>query len=105
MLRSFITYKATPHLDGKHTIFGKLVGGGDILTTLEFLPSDEKDRPKEKIVIEKVKITKDPFESYREKQRRDAEDKINKQQDIERRSLKRKEIEEQGKSSKVGKYL
>jgi len=34
----YITFKATPNLDRKHTVFGKLVGGEDILDLLEKLP-------------------------------------------------------------------
>jgi len=30
----FITYAATPHLDGKHSVFGKLTAGGDALDKL-----------------------------------------------------------------------
>jgi hypothetical protein len=75
------------------------------LTALEFVPSDEKDRPKEKIFIEKITITKDPFEEYRERLKREAEAKAKKQEDTQRRNLKRKEIEQQESSNKVGKYL
>jgi len=42
----FITFRATPHLDNKHTVFGKLVGGEDVLDTLEHLPlKGTMDRP------------------------------------------------------------
>lgn len=34
----YITFKAATHLDNKHTVFGKLVGGEDVLNTLEKLP-------------------------------------------------------------------
>ena len=34
----YITFKASPNLDNKHTVFGKLVGGEDILDLLEKLP-------------------------------------------------------------------
>jgi peptidyl-prolyl cis-trans isomerase-like 2 len=34
----YITFRATPTLDKKHTVFGKLVGGEDILDLLEKLP-------------------------------------------------------------------
>jgi peptidyl-prolyl cis-trans isomerase-like protein 2 len=33
-----LTFKATPNLDKKHTVFGKLVGGEDVLDLLEKLP-------------------------------------------------------------------
>lgn len=53
---SFITYRSCRHLDGKHTIFGKLVGGMDTLNEMEKIEVDNKDRPIEDIVIEKVKF-------------------------------------------------
>ncbi len=31
----FITYEARPHLDGKHSVFGQLVGGMDVLQKIE----------------------------------------------------------------------
>lgn len=37
----YLTFRATPHLDNKHTVFGKLVGGEEVLDTLEKLPLKE----------------------------------------------------------------
>jgi peptidyl-prolyl cis-trans isomerase-like 2 len=34
----YLTFKPTPHLDKKHTVFGKLVGGEDVLDALEAQP-------------------------------------------------------------------
>jgi peptidyl-prolyl cis-trans isomerase B (cyclophilin B) len=31
----FITHVATPHLDGRHTVFGKVVAGHDVVDTIE----------------------------------------------------------------------
>lgn len=31
----FITHLATPHLDGKHTVFGKVTSGQDVVDTVE----------------------------------------------------------------------
>lgn len=42
----FLTFRATPHLDGKHTVFGKLVGGEEVLDALEKVPvKPGTDRP------------------------------------------------------------
>ena len=42
----FLTFRATPHLDGKHTVFGRLVGGDDVLAKIERVPVDPAtDRP------------------------------------------------------------
>ncbi|KAG7099117.1 hypothetical protein E1B28_000990 [Marasmius oreades] len=62
----YITFKATPHLDRKHTVFGKLVGGEDVLNTLEKLPRKEgTERPAKPVKITEVIIYQDPFEEYK----------------------------------------
>ncbi len=43
----FILYKSAHHLDNKHTVFGKVVGGLDVLTKMERVPTDDDDRPLE----------------------------------------------------------
>jgi peptidyl-prolyl cis-trans isomerase-like 2 len=49
----YITFKRSPNLDKKHTVFGKLVGGEDVLDTLEKLSRKEgTERP-----VKPVKIT------------------------------------------------
>ncbi|SPO30274.1 related to Peptidyl-prolyl cis-trans isomerase [Ustilago trichophora] len=71
----FITYRAVPHLDGKHTVFGRLVDGekDKTLTALEQIPSEEgTDRPLRKIKIQDVLVTEDPFEQYQLKQKQSA---------------------------------
>lgn len=51
----FVTFKAAPHLDKKHTVFGKLVGGEDILDALENLPrKDGTERPAKTVRITQV---------------------------------------------------
>jgi peptidyl-prolyl cis-trans isomerase B (cyclophilin B) len=52
----FITFAATPHLDGKHTVFGEVVDGMDTVRELEKLGTP-KGRPKERVVIEKASIS------------------------------------------------
>ena len=48
-------FKAAPHLDRKHTVFGKLVGGEDVLDALEKLPlKDGTERPAKIVKISKV---------------------------------------------------
>jgi len=48
----FITSKETPHLDGKHVVFGEVVEGIDIVRLVEDVEKGESDKPKEDIIIE-----------------------------------------------------
>ena len=52
----FITLVPTPWLDGKHSVFGQLVAGEDILKTIGKVDTDAGDRPLVNVVIEKVLI-------------------------------------------------
>jgi cyclophilin family peptidyl-prolyl cis-trans isomerase len=49
-----VTTDAAPWLDGKHTVFGKVTSGMDVVDQLEALPTDGRDRPQEAAVIEKL---------------------------------------------------
>jgi peptidyl-prolyl cis-trans isomerase-like protein 2 len=72
----FITYKAAKHLDRKHTIFGRVVGGLDVLQKLENTPVDDGNRPLEDIVMENVVVFVDPFEEFqRQKREKDEQEK------------------------------
>mmetsp|Transcript_111 Transcript_111/g.145 ORF Transcript_111/g.145 Transcript_111/m.145 type:complete len:350 (+) Transcript_111:31-1080(+) len=47
----FVTTIATPHLDGKHVIFGTVLQGMEIVTRIENLKKNESDKPLEDAVI------------------------------------------------------
>jgi peptidyl-prolyl cis-trans isomerase B (cyclophilin B) len=49
-----VTIDEAPWLDGKHTVFGKVTSGMDVVDALEALPTDGRDKPQEPAVIEKV---------------------------------------------------
>lgn len=68
----FITYRSVPHLNNKHTIFGKVVDGLETLSRLEQVKTDEKDRPTETCQINDLAVYVDPFEEFL-KQREDRE--------------------------------
>jgi peptidyl-prolyl cis-trans isomerase B (cyclophilin B) len=51
-----VTTAAAPWLDGKHTVFGKVVEGMDVVDKIEALETDRNDRPKQDAVIERVAL-------------------------------------------------
>jgi peptidyl-prolyl cis-trans isomerase-like protein 2 len=61
----YITYRSCAHLNDKHTVFGKITGGRDVLTLMEMVETDKEDRPKKDIMIESIQVMTDPFEDYR----------------------------------------
>jgi len=65
----FITFKPAAHLDKKHTVFGSLVGGEEVLDTLEKIPvKPGTERPSQPIKIVDIIIYQDPFEEYKTRQ-------------------------------------
>jgi cyclophilin family peptidyl-prolyl cis-trans isomerase len=55
----FITVAATPWLTGKHTIFGEVVEGADIVQAIGQAKTDRRDRPAQDVVLESVVIDRD----------------------------------------------
>lgn len=53
----FITLAATPWLDGKHAIFGKVTSGMDIVQSIGKTATGMQDRPVEDVVMEKVTVS------------------------------------------------
>ncbi|KAG7450638.1 peptidylprolyl isomerase-like protein 2 [Guyanagaster necrorhizus] len=84
----YVTFKAAPHLDKKHTVFGRLVGGEDVLDALERLPRKEgTERPSKPVRITEVVIYQDPFEEYKTR--------------LTKKLAKRAETEQYGNSQKA----
>ena len=52
----FITVDATPWLDNRHAIFGKVIEGYDIVTSINTVKTDWNDRPQEPVTINKITV-------------------------------------------------
>lgn len=73
-LDSFIAYRALPHLDNKHTVFGRLVDdpspSSQVLNAMELVPVDPTNhKPTTDIRIKEVTVLLDPFEEFMSKQK------------------------------------
>jgi cyclophilin family peptidyl-prolyl cis-trans isomerase len=54
-----VTADATPWLDGKHTAFGQVTSGQDVVEAIESVDRDGRDRPVEAVTMEKVTVSSD----------------------------------------------
>eukprot|EP00091_Calanus_sinicus_P003795 TRINITY_DN1396_c0_g1_i1.p1 TRINITY_DN1396_c0_g1~~TRINITY_DN1396_c0_g1_i1.p1 ORF type:complete len:166 (-),score=66.74 TRINITY_DN1396_c0_g1_i1:65-562(-) len=101
----YITYRSCKHLDGKHTIFGKLVGGMDTLNALERIGTDNKDVPVEEMKIEKVAVFVNPFQEAQDELKAEREAELAKASEELKKMPKPAEKERKVFSSGVGKYI
>jgi peptidyl-prolyl cis-trans isomerase B (cyclophilin B) len=53
-----VTAQSTPWLNGKHTIFGKVVKGMDVVDSIENTATDASDKPLEDVIVNSVKVIK-----------------------------------------------
>ena len=52
----FITLAPTPHLDDRHSVFGEVVEGMDVIRAIGKTPTGDRDRPVTDIVIESITV-------------------------------------------------
>ncbi|KAJ2966408.1 hypothetical protein NQ176_g10165 [Zarea fungicola] len=95
----FITYKAVPHLDRKHTIFGTIVSGLNVLAKMEDGPTDGSNRPLHKIVIRDVVVFVDPFADFL------AQNNKKERDETLRREVERQGGEDADKTTWTGKRI
>lgn len=88
----FITYRSCKHLDNRHTVFGRVVGGVEVLTAMEKVRTDEEDHPQEEIKIAASSVFVDPF--------KEAEEELLAEEEKER--VAREEPQPQSSSSASG---
>jgi cyclophilin family peptidyl-prolyl cis-trans isomerase len=51
-----VTTQAAPWLDGKHTVFGQVTDGMDVVDKIGTLPTDARDRPTQEARIERLAV-------------------------------------------------
>jgi len=51
-----VTTDAAPWLDGKHTVFGRVVSGMETVDAIEGLPTGARDRPQDDALIERIEL-------------------------------------------------
>ena len=53
----FVTTAETPWLNGKHTIFGQVIEGYDVVEAIGKVATGRNDRPVDDVVIERIDIS------------------------------------------------
>ncbi len=55
-----VTTEAASWLDGKHTVFGRVTDGMEVVDKIAELPRDARDKPHDDVVIESVSVSDGP---------------------------------------------
>ena len=92
----FITFKATPHLDRKHTVFGTMLVGHDVLDRIEKIPADSKDVPTKKITILSTEVVEKPTLK---------EDVVEEKEDDKKVEIAQPKMEKITSSTAVGSFM
>jgi peptidyl-prolyl cis-trans isomerase A (cyclophilin A) len=52
----FLTERATPHLDNRHTVFGHAVAGVSVIRDIARVPTGRQDKPAQDVVLQRVEV-------------------------------------------------
>lgn len=61
----FVSLKSCQHLDNKHSVFGRVVGGLKLLEVFNNWETEEKDKPKKEIKLIRTEVFKNPFKEVK----------------------------------------
>lgn len=93
----FCTFKPCSHLDRKHSVFGCIVGEGDVLDVIEKIPTDDTDAPVMDLIVRDILVFDDPFQAFK--------DRLNKKTEREAKGDTVAPAVQEGQEGGVGKYL
>jgi peptidyl-prolyl cis-trans isomerase-like protein 2 len=106
----FITFKPCEHLDRKHSVFGVVIQGLEVLKSMEKVPTDEKDRPIHEITIVDTEVIDNPVKEAEEVEKKRFEAKADARKGTDNSQSTSTEISKEKnpppeKKSRIGKYL
>ena len=60
----FLTFRPTTHLDGRHTVFGRVVEGMDVLAKIQRRDPQRRGQPDPDKIVKAVVLRKRPGQEY-----------------------------------------
>ncbi|KAI2494096.1 Rtf2 RING-finger [Fragilaria crotonensis] len=75
----FLTFAPAPHLDRKHSIFGRVIQGKNVLREMKKVPTGKKDRPVHDITITGITVLVNPAKKQKSWSAREIEKLISQQ--------------------------